>query len=164
MYLKSLSAVLTFIYLILNINLAQATSHSIILGLGKQGISAKKKPIEGNEAKLEYRFASFYYNLQPHIGVMGSSKESAYVYAGLNYVIDFSPLHLGISFSPGIYHRGKGKKLGHPLEFKSQFEVYYDITRSVSLGASVSHRSNAGISKTNPGLNNIMLELQYRLN
>ncbi|MBA8667824.1 acyloxyacyl hydrolase [Holosporaceae bacterium 'Namur'] len=164
MYLKILSLSITFIFLSLNINPAHATSPSVIVGLGKQGISSKKKPLEGNEAKLEYRFSSFYYNLQPHIGMIGSSKESAYVYAGLNYVIDFSPLHFGVSFSPGIYHRGKGKRLGHPLEFKSQFEIYYDLTQSVSLGASISHRSNAGISKTNPGLNNIMLELQYRLN
>lgn len=164
MHLKSLVKIFIFIYLLVNTNTVFATSPSVILGVGKQGISTKKKPLEGNEAKIEYRFPSFYYNFQPHVGIIGSSKDSFYTYAGLNYVIDLTPFHIGFAFSPGIYHRGKGKKLGHPLEFKSQLEIYYDITTNLSLGTSISHRSNASISKTNPGLNNIMLELQYKLN
>ena len=57
------------------------------------------------------------------------------------------------SFTPGFYKEGEGKDLGHPLEFKSEVQLSFDLSKNTNLGMSYNHISNASLGDKNPGAN-----------
>jgi len=63
------------------------------------------------------------------------------------------------SFSPGIYWRGSGKKLGCPLEFRSALELAYELKNHVRIGIEIFHVSNAHLSHRNPGFNALTVNM-----
>ena len=60
------------------------------------------------------------------------------------------------SFAPGYYNSGNGKDLGHPLEFKTEVQVSFDLSKDSHLGMSYNHISNASLGTKNPGANSYM--------
>jgi hypothetical protein len=60
------------------------------------------------------------------------------------------------SFAPGIYNEGDGKDLGHILEFKTEVQATYAISKDSSIGMSYNHISNASLGDKNPGANSYM--------
>jgi lipid A 3-O-deacylase len=60
------------------------------------------------------------------------------------------------SFTPGIYHEGDGKDLGHLIEFKSELQISLDLSKTSELGFSYNHISNASLGDKNPGANSYM--------
>lgn len=52
----------------------------------------------------------------------------------------------------GAYHNGGGNDLGHGLEFRSQIGISYLVTDRMRVGAAFNHKSNAGLSDRNPGV------------
>jgi hypothetical protein len=60
------------------------------------------------------------------------------------------------SFAPGLYSEGDGKDLGHILEFKTEIQASYAISKVSSFGISYNHISNASIGDKNPGANSYM--------
>ena len=55
------------------------------------------------------------------------------------------------SFGAGYYNDGDGKKLGHELEFRTTFEISYELKNKNRIGFSFGHISNAKIGDKNPG-------------
>jgi lipid A 3-O-deacylase len=103
---------------------------------------------------------TFLGNASPITGGFITENSAAYLYTGVewNYIISdkliFTP-----SFSPGVYHEGDGKDLGHALEFKTEVQASYNVSESTSLGVSYNHISNASIGDKNPGANSYMINL-----
>jgi len=90
----------------------------------------------------------------------------AYVSSGLSKKINLtSSLFLLPSFSAGLYQEfDEGKKMGYPLEFKSEVELNFKILNSSVIGVSYSHISNADIGDKNPGSDNILFNLKLSEN
>lgn len=61
----------------------------------------------------------------------------------------------------GAYHNGGGNDLGHGLEFRSQIGISYAVTDRVRIGAAFNHKSNAGLSKRNPGVETIFATVGF---
>lgn len=125
------------------------------LGGGMYDFLHNHKAVEG---RVEYDFAHGFYFVKPMIGIFGTNKKSAFGYAG--FILD---LHFGRHFvfvpnaSVGYYHRGNGKDLGQALEFKTGARFDYRFEDASRIGITFDHISNAGLSKTNPGEENILL-------
>ena len=71
-----------------------------------------------------------------------------------NYSIGL--INITPSFTPGMYHEGDGKDLGHLVEFKSELQISTDIFKNSELGFSYNHISNASLGEKNPGANSYM--------
>ena len=56
-----------------------------------------------------------------------------------------------------FYKEGEGKDLGYPLEFKSEVQVSFDLSKNTNLGMSYNHISNASLGDKNPGANSYMI-------
>ena len=71
--------------------------------------------------------------------------------------IPIRPLVFTPSIGPGLFYRGNGKDLGSVIEFSTQFELAYAFENQSRISIALSHISNANISSTNPGADNITL-------
>lgn len=106
----------------------------------------------------EYRFGAHLWMVHPFIGLNATSRGGIYGYGGILFdvsVIDrlwFTP-----SFAVGGYHRGSGRNIGSVIEFRSALELSYEFSNKSRLGVRFEHLSNAGISSTNPGMENFWL-------
>ena len=65
-------------------------------------------------------------------------------------------MYLTPSFTPGLYHEGDGKDLGHLVEFKSEVQLSLDLSDKSEFGFSYNHISNASLGEKNPGANSYM--------
>ena len=71
---------------------------------------------------------------------------------------------LEASLMPGYFRASrKAQDLGSGLEFRSLVGIGRRLSDRVSLSLAVSHKSNAGTSTRNPGVNLIRLRLRYTL-
>ena len=81
---------------------------------------------------------------------------AAYIYTGIQAQYEFGSLNFTPSFTPGLYHEGDGKDLGHVIEFKSELQFSLDLSGNSQLGFSYNHISNASLGDKNPGANSYM--------
>ena len=84
-----------------------------------------------------------------------------YLSSGLQKVINFND-HLSLvpSFSVGLYESfDEGKKMGFPIEFKSEVELYFNFSPDSYLGLTWHHISNANIGHKNPGSDSILFNI-----
>ena len=100
--------------------------------------------------------SSFIGNVSPITGGFITENSAAYIYSGIEWNINFGSLIFTPSFAPGLYHEGDGKDLGHVLEFKTEVQLSYDISKKSSFGLSYNHISNASLGEKNPGANSYM--------
>tara|TARA_B110000003_G_C16466123_1_gene463850 strand:+ start:300 stop:806 length:507 start_codon:yes stop_codon:yes gene_type:complete len=86
---------------------------------------------------------------------------SIYLSSGLQKVISLTDNFSVVpSFSVGLFHSiEKGKEMGFPIEFKSEVELYYDLSQDSYLGLSWNHISNADIGDKNPGADSILFSI-----
>jgi len=106
-----------------------------------------------------------YGRLHPTAGVEITTSASTWMGAGVAYDVNYGPLHFTPKFEPGLYLPGDGKRLNYPLEFRTSLELSYEFTDRSRFGVSISHISNANISrnvfhKPNPGAD--ILSIYYR--
>ena len=100
---------------------------------------------------------TFLGNISPITGGFITENSAAYVYTGVEWNMDmgggmiFTP-----SFTPGLYHEGDGKDLGHVLEFKSEVQLSYATSDLSNFAISYNHVSNASLGDKNPGANSYM--------
>ena len=87
----------------------------------------------------------------PITGGLLTADGAAYVYTGVQVEYGLGFLKLTPSFAPGYFYEGGGKKMGSPLEFKSEIKLSYDLSENTQFGMAANHISNADISDTNPG-------------
>ena len=99
---------------------------------------------------------SFLGTLSPITGAMITADSATYFYTGVQAQYKIGALNLTPSFTPGLYRKGSGKDLGHPLEFKSEVQLTFDLSESTHLGMSYNHISNASLGSKNPGANSYM--------
>ena len=115
---------------------------STLVGIQHQNESLKKK--------------SFLGTLSPVTGFLITGDNAGYVYTGVQAEYKLGNLNIVPSFTPGIYSEGDGKDLGHPLEFKSEVQLSFDLFKNSELGFSYNHISNASLGDKNPGANSYM--------
>ena len=99
---------------------------------------------------------TFLGNLSPITGLMITADSAGYIYTGVQAQYKVGALNIIPSFTPGLYHEGDGKDLGHILEFKSELQLSLDLSKNSELGLSYNHISNASLGDKNPGANSYM--------
>ena len=99
---------------------------------------------------------SFLGKLSPITGVFLTKKNAFYLYTGVQAEYELGFLTITPSFAPEYYNEGGGKDLGHPLEFKSEVQMSFDLGDSSQMGMSYNHISNASFGTKNPGANSYM--------
>ena len=99
---------------------------------------------------------TFIGKLSPITGALITEDTAAYIYTGVQAQYKIGALNLTPSFTPGLYHEGDGKDLGHMLEFKSEVQLSLDLSKTSEFGFSYNHISNASIGDKNPGANSYM--------
>ena len=100
---------------------------------------------------------TFLGNISPITGGFLTDNSAAYIYTGIEWNVDMgSSVTFTPSFAPGLYHEGNGKDLGHVLEFKSEIQFSYELSKDASVGLSYNHISNASLGDKNPGANSYM--------
>ena len=99
---------------------------------------------------------SFLGKLSPITGGFITENSAFYLYTGVQAEYEIGFLTITPSFAPGYYNYGDGKDLGHPLEFKSEVQMSFNVSDTAQLGMSYNHISNASFGKKNPGANSYM--------
>jgi|TARA_B100001750_G_scaffold62354_1_gene49545 hypothetical protein len=156
--------VLTFVFFISAISFAEEYSEinkntelSFYTGMFDYSDRGKKSTLFGIEHQNdELTRKSFLGILSPVTGGLITSDNAIYLYTGIQAQYNMGKLKITPSFTPGVYEQGDGKDLGHPLEFKSEVQLSFDLSKSSMFGMSYNHISNASIGDKNPGANNYM--------
>ena len=99
---------------------------------------------------------TFIGNLSPITGFLFTADNAGYFYTGVQAQYKMGVLNFTPSFTPGLYHEGDGKDLGHIIEFKSELQFSLDLSKTSELGFSYNHISNASLGDKNPGANSYM--------
>ena len=111
---------------------------------------------------------NFFY-LKPFAGIEITSDSATYLVTGIyledNLGIIFTGEESNIIFTPsfgvGYYDDGNGKKLGNDIEFRTTFEISYQLFNKNRIGLSFGHISNANIGDNNPGVE--ILNFSYQI-
>jgi lipid A 3-O-deacylase len=116
------------------------------------------------EGRLEFRFDQSLFYIRPLVGTFFTNKGSLYAYGGFRFEL---PIGKHILILPvatvGYYEKGGGKDLGSHVEFKTGAEIDYVFDNGIRVGPAFDHVSNAGISRKNPGEENLMLMVSVPL-
>ena len=99
---------------------------------------------------------TFLGNLSPITGALITADSAGYIYSGVQAQYKIGALNVTPSFTPGLYHEGDGKDLGHMIEFKSEIQLSLNLSQNAELGFSYNHLSNASLGDKNPGANSYM--------
>ncbi|MBD1147401.1 acyloxyacyl hydrolase [Pelagibacterales bacterium SAG-MED31] len=110
---------------------------------------------------------NFFY-LKPFTGIEVTTESAFYFLGGIYLEDNLGKLLIGNenewnftpSFGLGYYDDGNGKKLGNKLEFRTTFEISYQLKNENRIGFSLGHISNANIGNKNPGVEIISFTFQ----
>ena len=91
--------------------------------------------------------------ISPVTGFFLTENQAAYLYTGIQAHYNLGDLDFTPSFTPGLYHEGDGKDLGHVIEFKTEVQFSINTSADTKLGFSYNHVSNASLGSKNPGAN-----------
>ena len=117
----------------------------------------KRSTIFGIQHQNESLFRdSFLGTLSPVTGALITADNATYFYTGVQAEYKLGNINLTPSFTPGLYHEGDGKDLGHIVEFKSEIQLSLDLLNNSEFGFSYNHISNASLGEKNPGANSYM--------
>ena len=97
--------------------------------------------------------------ISPITGGFLTENNAFYLYSGIQSEYELGFVTVTPSFAPGYYNYGDGKDLGYPLEFKTEVQVSFDLSKSIQMGMSYNHISNASLGTKNPGANSYMFNL-----
>jgi hypothetical protein len=128
-----------------------------LLALGV-GVTDFDHSLPAGEFRGEYRFAQGIWVIKPMLGAFGTTRGAAYGYGGLLADFVFAD-HYAVTpnAAVGYYHRGSGKNLGSPAEFKTGAEFAYRFDNAMRLGLDFDHISNAGLTRRNPGTEELLV-------
>ena len=110
-----------------------------------------------------------FFFLKPFYGIELTNDSASYFLTGIYFEDNLGELFEGEiskffftpSFGAGIYADGSGKKLGNDLQFRTSFEVSYELKNKNRIGISFSHISNANLGDKNPGVE--ILSFSYHI-
>ena len=135
----------------------QNTELSFYSGMFDFSDDGKKSTLIGFEHQNEsLNRDTFLGNLSPITGALITADNAGYFYTGVEAQYKIGSINFTPSFTPGLYHEGDGKDLGHVIEFKSELQFSLDLSGNSQLGFSYNHISNASIGDKNPGANSYM--------
>ena len=138
-------------------NSDQNTEFSVYTGMFDFSDDGKKSTLIGIQHQNEnLNRDTFLGNISPITGLMITADNAGYIYTGIQAQYKIGALNITPSFTPGLYHEGDGKDLGHMLEFKSEVQLSLDLSQGAELGFSYNHISNASLGDKNPGANSYM--------
>jgi hypothetical protein len=133
------------------------TEFNVFTGMFDFSDDGKKSTLVGLQHQNEnLNRDTFLGNLSPITGALVTADSATYVYTGVQAQYNLGKLNLTPSFTPGLYHEGDGKDLGHILEFKSEVQLSLDLSKTSEFGFSYNHISNASLGDKNPGANSYM--------
>ena len=131
--------------------------YNIYTGMFDFSDGGKKSQIIGIQHLNDNLFRdSFIGTIKPVTGFMLTADSASYLYTGIQAEYNIGKINLIPSFTPGLYHEGDGKDLGHLVEFKSELQLSLDLSPSTEFGFSYNHISNASLGDKNPGANSYM--------
>ena len=163
MKLKKLYIVFLITFSFLSVNAEENNSNysnndfNVYSGMFDFSDDGKKSTLIGFQHQNEnLNRDTFFGNISPITGVLITADNAGYVYTGIQAQYKLGNLNITPSFTPGLYHEGDGKDLGHLLEFKSEVQISLDIFKNSELGFSYNHISNASLGDKNPGANSYM--------
>ena len=117
----------------------------------------KKSTLFGIQHQNENLYKdTFLGTISPVTGFLVTADTATYLYTGVQAEYNIGKINLTPSFTPGLYHEGDGKDLGHLIEFKSEVQLSLDLSKTSEFGFSYNHLSNASIGDKNPGANSYM--------
>ena len=135
----------------------QNTELSFYSGMFDFSDDGKKSTLIGFEHQNEnLNRDTFLGNLSPITGVLITADNAGYLYTGVEAQYKIGSINFTPSFTPGLYHEGDGKDLGHVIEFKSELQFSLNLSGNSQLGFSYNHLSNASLGDKNPGANSYM--------
>lgn len=127
----------------------------LAVGIGPYNVLHRDKEAQ---LRLEYRFAyRLLHILRPVVGTLATNDGSFYGYGGFRLDAEFGHFVIMPEATVGYWTRGSGKELGGPVEFKTGAEFAYRFKDYSRLGVAFDHISNAGIYRTNPGVESALL-------
>ena len=163
MILKKTISILFFLFIVFSVNAEELknyeknTEFNVYSGMFDFSDDGKRSTLIGFQHQNEnLNRDTFLGNLSPITGVLITSDNAGYVYTGVQAQYKIGILNITPSFTPGLYHEGDGKDLGHMLEFKSEVQLSFDLSKNTELGFSYNHLSNASLGDKNPGANSYM--------
>ena len=163
MILKNFCLTLFLLFLTFSLNADEIKSYdknneiSIYTGMFDFSDVGKKSTLIGFQHQNEnLNRDTFLGNLSPITGALITGDNAGYIYTGVQAQYKIGVLNIIPSFTPGLYHEGDGKDLGHMLEFKSEVQLSLDLSKTIELGFSYNHISNASLGDKNPGANSYM--------
>ena len=163
MKLKKLYIVFLITFSFLSVNAEENNSNysnnefNVYSGMFDFSDDGKKSTLIGFQHQNEnLNRDTFFGNISPITGALITTDNAGYVYTGIQAQYKLGNLNITPSFTPGLYHEGDGKDLGHLLEFKSEVQISLDIFKNSELGFSYNHISNASLGDKNPGANSYM--------
>ena len=162
MILKKFYSVLFVIFFSFSVNAEELkneknTEFNVYSGMFDFSDDGKKSTLIGFQHQNEnLNRDTFLGNLSPITGALITSDNAGYIYTGVQAQYKIGLLNITPSFTPGLYHEGNGKDLGHMLEFKSEVQLSFDLSKNTELGFSYNHLSNASLGDKNPGANSYM--------
>jgi len=162
MVLKKFCSVLFVIFFAFSVNAEELkneknTEFNVYSGMFDFSDDGKKSTLIGFQHQNEnLNRDTFLGNLSPITGALITSDNAGYIYTGVQAQYKIGLLNITPSFTPGLYHEGNGKDLGHMLEFKSEVQLSLDLSKNTELGFSYNHLSNASLGDKNPGANSYM--------
>ena len=139
----------------------QNTEFSVYTGMFDFSDNGKKSSLVGFQHQNEnLNRDTFLGNLSPVTGALITADNAAYIYTGVQGQYKIGTINFYPSFTPGMYHEGDGKDLGHLIEFKSELQFSLDLSSNSELGFSYNHISNASLGSKNPGANSYMFNFK----
>ena len=139
------------------VNNKKNTEFNIYSGMFDFSDNGKRSTLIGFQHQNEnLNLDTFIGNISPITGALITSDNAGYIYTGVQAEYKIGALNITPSFTPGLYHEGDGKDLGHILEFKSEVQLSLDLSENSQFGFSYNHISNASLGDKNPGANSYM--------
>ena len=133
----------------------------LALGAGAFDITpsaSHKDASTAGEFRAEYRFADTPWLVAPFVGGSVTTDGGVYGYFGLGFDVNFGPSWVVTpNAAAGVFERGSGTRLGSWWEFRTGAEFAYRMADQSRLGLEVTHTSNAGLTRVNPGEQSVLL-------
>lgn len=118
----------------------------------------------GPELYFQRELPAKYGSLQPVLGLSITSRGDTWVGAGAKWEHPLTQeTYVESSLMPGLYAQVDGAGLNHAVEFRSSLGVGWEFDNGARFSLHFDHRSNAGLSNDNPGLETLGLRVAVPL-
>jgi len=149
-------------------SLAELDSSSYAVVGGSELVRLDQQKVFYPDFRMEYIDGGISWeSFRPRVAVSGSVRGDLWAGAGVDYEKYWSidanrAIFAGLNFLPGLYRPGQ-IHLGSVVEFRSQLEVGVVQKGNWRLSAYIEHRSNANITRLNPGIEAVGMNFGFHL-